>query len=161
MRGLARDQRLGMAGAIEQQIGLEVFRHVLGDCVDPVDHGVNDTVGKPGHRHRQGIDELFLRLPLGDDGASDLLARYDQLAAGRRADRLVIQRDGESDRCLGDGDARVKALPPRRAGGAPHRLLRIERGFSRRFFEQFTHALFGFGLSAISRAQEYDKKRRK
>jgi len=31
MRGLPRYQRLGMAGAIEQQIGTEIFRDIVGD----------------------------------------------------------------------------------------------------------------------------------
>ncbi len=146
-----------MAGAIEQQIGLEIFRHVFRDGVDPVDHGVDHAVGKPRHRHGQGIDELLLRRPLGSDGVGDLPARHDHLAAGRRADRLVIQRNAKSPRRFGDAGARVKALPPRRARRAPNQFLRIERRGSGRFFEQFTHALFGFGWSAISRAPEYDK----
>ena len=37
MRGFARHQRLGMAGAIEQQIGAEIFGDVVGDGIDAVD----------------------------------------------------------------------------------------------------------------------------
>ncbi len=51
-----RDQRVGMPGAIEQQIGLKIFREILFDGFDPVDHGIDDAVGKSRHRHGQGID---------------------------------------------------------------------------------------------------------
>ena len=84
MRGLPRHQRLRMAGAIEQQIGLEIFRHVLGHGLDPVDHRIDDAVGKPRHRHGQGIDELLLRLPFRRDRVGDLPDRHHHLR-GRKA----------------------------------------------------------------------------
>ena len=44
-------------------------------------------------------------------------------------------------RPFSNGGIGVEPLALRRARGAPHRLLRIERGFSGNFVEQFTHAV--------------------
>ncbi len=135
-----------MAGAIEQQIGAEILCDVVGDGLDPVDHGIDDAVGEPRHRHRQGIDEFRLGLPFRRDDIGNLPGRRRQRAAGRRADRLVVQRDRKPARPLDDTGLGVKPLAARSARRAPHRLLRIEPGLPGHFIEQFAHAVFGLCL---------------
>jgi hypothetical protein len=83
MRGFPRDQRLGMAGAIEQQVGSEIFRHVVGNGFDAVDHRIDDAVRKPRQRHRHGIDDLLLRIPFCNDRVGD--SRLGATIAGRKA----------------------------------------------------------------------------
>jgi len=138
------NQRLRMTGAIEQKIGPKIFRNVLCDCFDPVDHGIDDAVREPGHRHRHGIDDLFLRLPFCSNGVGDLPGRCDQSTRRGRADRLVIEGNGKATGRFDDAGMGVEALPTRPPRRAPHRLLRIKRRFSRHFIEQFTHYVFGF-----------------
>jgi hypothetical protein len=62
-------------------------------------------------------------------------AFHHDLAAGRRADRPAVERDGKTAIGLVDGSTGVEPLALRRAGRAPHGLLRIERGFPRHFIE--------------------------
>ncbi len=125
MRGLPRHQRLGMAGAIEQQIGAEKFagivRHRIGAVAD-----FGDAVGKARQRHGQGIDGLALRLPFRRDGLGDPAVGRDDMTPGRRADRLAVERDGKAALGLGKARGLVKALALRGPRAAPDRLFRIE-----------------------------------
>ena len=89
MRGFARDQRLGMAGAIEQQIRAEVFCDILGHRIDAV-ADLGDAIGKARQRHGQGIDGLALRIPFRRNGLCDPARRRHDVAAGGRADRLAV-----------------------------------------------------------------------
>ena len=149
MRGLPRHQRLGMAGAIEQQIGLEIFRDIVGDGIDPVDHGIDDAVGKPRQRHGQGIDDLLLRIPFRAMASAISLAGATTWRPEGVRIGLPSSVTAKPSVRLGDAGVRVKALALRHARGAPHRLLRIERRLSGDFVEQFTHAVFGFRLSVL------------
>ena len=81
VRGFPFDQRLGVAGAVEQEIGLEIFRHVVGDSLDPVDDGVDDAVGKTRQRHGQGIDDFLLRFPSAAIASAMPRDRHGHLAA--------------------------------------------------------------------------------
>ena len=134
MRGFARDQRLGMAGAIEQQIRAEIFCDILGHGIDAV-ADLGDAVGKARQRHGQGIDGLALRIPFGGDRFRDGADRRHDMAAGGRADRLAVQRDGKPAIGRGRAGLLVEALALGRARGASHRLLRIERRMSGDFIE--------------------------
>ena len=162
IRGFPGNQRLRMAGAIEQEIGAEIFRDVVGDGFDPVDHGIGDAVCKSGQRHRQRIDDLLLRIPFCNDAIGYLPIRRNQRTAGRRADRLVVERDGKAIRRLGHAGMGVKAPAARRARRTPHRLLRIVRGFSGQIIERFAHPGFSASIHQCSlMGQEYDKAARK
>ena len=134
MRGFARDQRLGMAGAVEQQIGAEIFGDVLGHGIDAIGD-LGDAVGKARQRHGQGIDGLALRIPFRGDRFRDGIGRRDDLTAGGRADRLAVQRDGKAATRRGDAGFLVEPLALRHARRASHRLLRIERRMSGDFIE--------------------------
>ena len=57
------------------------------------------------------------------------------MAAGRRADRLAVERDGKTAIRLGDAGAGIKSLALWHAGRAPHRLFRIERRLAGDFVE--------------------------
>ena len=124
-----------MAGAIEQQIGAEIFRDVVGDGIDPIDHRLADAVGKARQRHGQGIDGLDLRIPFRGDRFRDHTVRGNDLAAGRRADRLAVERDGKTAVRLGGAGRGIESLALWHAGRAPHRLFRIERRLSGDFVE--------------------------
>ena len=140
MRGFARDQRLGMAGAIEQQIRAEIFCDIVGHGIDAVGD-LGDAVGKARQRHGQGIDGLALRIPFGGDRFRDGADRRDDLAAGRRADRLAVQRDGKPairrarcrppcrTACAGACAWRVAPPPPDRAENVRrlHRIVHASR----------------------------------
>ena len=134
MRGLLRHQRLGMAGAIEQQIGAEIFRDIVGDGLDAI-VDLGDAVGKARQRHRQGIDGLALRIPFRRDGLGNFAGGRNDVASGRRADRLAVERDGKTTLRLGDTGRGIKSLALGNARRAPHRLLRIERRLSGDFIE--------------------------
>ncbi len=134
MRGLLGHQPLRMAGAVEQQVRAEIFRGVLGHGINVVtDFG--DAVGKARQRHGQGIDGLGLRLPFRRDRLGDPAAgRYD-MAPGRRADRLAVERDGKAAVGFGRACGLVKAPALWGTRGAPDRLLRIERRLAGDFIE--------------------------
>ena len=134
MRGLARDQRLGMAGAIEQQIGAEIFCDIVGHGVDAVGD-LGDAVGKARQRHGQGGDGLALRIPFGGDRFRDGAGRRHDVAAGWRADRLAVERDGKAAVGWRDAGLLVEPLALGHARGAAHRFLRIERRMSGDFIE--------------------------
>ena len=59
----------------------------------------------------------------------------DHMAAGRRADRLAVERDGKTAIGFRDAGFLVEPLAPRGARGTAHRLLRIERRMSGDFVE--------------------------
>ena len=134
MRGLPRYQRLGMAGAIEQQIGTEIFRDIVGDGFDAIGN-LGDAVGKTRQWHRQGIDGFNLCIPFRGDRLGNFTAGRNDLAPRRRADRLTVKRDGKPALRLGDAGAGIKPLALGSARRAPHRLLRIERRMSGDFIE--------------------------
>ena len=110
MRGLPRDQRLGMAGAIEQQIGAEIFRDIVGDGFDAIDDAsttllanrvngmVRGSMVSTCAFHSAAIASAISRL-----GATTWRPR-------RRADRLAVKRDGKAALRLGDAGAGIKAL---------------------------------------------------
>lgn len=129
MRGFLGDQRLGMAGAIEQQIGAEIFCNIVRNRVDPIGYRLDDAVGKARQRHGQGIDHLALRIPFGCDRLRNLARGRHHLAAGRRADRLAIERDRKAAISLGHAGRGINALALRPTRRAAHSLLRIERDF--------------------------------
>ena len=134
MRSLPRDQRLGMAGTIEQQIGAEIFCDIVGHGLDAFAY-LGDAVGKARQRHGQGIDGLALRVPFRRDGFRDPARRGDHMAAGRRADRPAVERDSKTAIGFRDAGFLVEPLAPRGARGTAHRLLRIERRMSGDFVE--------------------------
>ena len=71
----------------------------------------------------------LLRRPFRSHRIGERLATgIDHLAAGRRADRLAVKRDGKAALGLGHARLLVEALAQRHARGAPDRFLRIERG---------------------------------
>ena len=76
-----------------------------------------------------------MRIPFRRDRLGDLADRRDDMAAGWRADRLAVERDGKAAIRLGDAGAGVEPLALRHARRAPHRLLRIERRLSGNFIE--------------------------
>ena len=115
-----------MAGAVEQQIGAEIFFDVVSHRINTLGD-LTDRVGKARQRHGQGIDGFPLRVPFGGDRFGNAAGRRDDLAAGRRADRLAVERDREAAVGLGNAGLLIEPLALRRAGGAAHRLLRIER----------------------------------
>ena len=61
--------------------------------------------------------------------------RRHDLAAGGRADRLAVERDGKPAIGRGGAGLLVEPLALGRARGASHRLLRIERRMSGDFIE--------------------------
>ncbi len=137
------------ARAIEQEIGPEIFRDIVDNGFDPVDHGIDDAVCQSGQRHRQRIDGLLLPIPFCNDAIGNLPVRRSQGTAGRRSDRLVVERDDKAIRGFDHAGTGVKALAARRARRTPHRLLRIERRFSGHFIEQFAHLSFSAAYPTV------------
>ena len=84
MRGFPGDQRFGMAGAIEQQIGAEIFCDVVGDRIDAIDDPSPTLLAKRVSGMVRGSDGLALRIPFRRDGVRDP-ARRAQRHGGRRA----------------------------------------------------------------------------
>jgi hypothetical protein len=142
MRGLARHQALGMAGAVEQEIRLEIFCKIVGNELDAIDHAFDHAVGEPRQRHGHGIEHLLLEGPFRGDSFGKRFCGDHHLAAGRRADRLAVERDGKAALGVRDPRLRIEALALGCAGGGPHRLLRILRGLPRDVVKQFPHPGF-------------------
>ena len=69
-----------MAGAVEQQIGTEIFDDVLGHRIDPIDDGLDDAVGKARQRHGQGIEKFLLGVPFRGDRLGNFPVRGHQRA---------------------------------------------------------------------------------
>ena len=132
---LARDQRFRMRGAVKQQIRAEIFCEILGDGVDPVDHRLADGVGESGQRHRQGIDDLALRIPFRDDAVGDIAGRRHQRPPGGRPHLLAVELNSKAVSRLGDVSLLVETLALWPARGAPDRFLRIERRLPGHFVE--------------------------
>ena len=88
------------------------------------------------------------------DGVGDCLRRRHQCAAGRGANRSVIEGYGESIRRFDHAGMDVKALSAWPARAAPDRFLRIELRFTGHLVEQFTHSFFGFCLAVVCYVQD-------
>ena len=136
---LARHQFLRMAGAVEQQIGAEVFGDVVTHRGDVVADRVDDAVGEPRQWHRRRIDGVLLRFPFRNDRFCDAALGRGQRLARRRAHSLVVERNGKAVRCLAETGARVEALALRPARRLAHRLFRIQPALPVDFVKQFTH----------------------
>ena len=127
MRGFPRDQRLGMAGAIEQQIGAEIFRDVVGDGIDAIDHASTTLLAKRVSGMVRGLMVSLCAFHSAAIASAISAGRRDDLAAGRRADRLAVQRDGKPaigsrdagtacrSACAGERASRAAPPPPDRA----------------------------------------------
>ena len=139
MLGLVRHQPLGMAGAIEQQVGGEIFGDVVLHRFRLIDDALHDAVGKTRQRHGQRLDELTLRAPFRRDHLGQCARRHNDRAAGRRLDRLTVERDGVTAVGLADAGVSIKPLALNRAGRAPRRFHRVGFGLARDVVEQFAH----------------------
>src|SRR5215475_8514059 len=110
MFGLARDQRLWMTSAIEQEIGGEISRDVISHRLRSIHDGIDNAVGKSGHRHAQGIDRLLLCRPFASNHIRDLVRRDGDNASRGCSDWLAVKPDGKSAVCLDDVNNGIKAL---------------------------------------------------
>ncbi len=146
-----------MAGAIEQEIGVEIFRDVVAYQRHAIDHGLDDAVGEARQRHGQGIDGVRLRAPFLCDGLGDCANRHGDGAARGGLDRLAVQRDVKSACRLGDAGLLVEALAFGYARLAPHRLLRIERRLAGHLVKQVTHAKLLLSVASNERSN-YDMR---
>ncbi len=117
----------GWLGPVEQEIRAEIFRGVVADGLSPADDAFDDAVGKPRHRHRQGIEGFRLRVPFRRDALRNPALRSRERLAGGRAHRLAVKRHREAIRRFRDLGLLIKPLALRRARATPDRLLRIER----------------------------------
>ena len=140
MRSFARNQRFGMACAVEQEIRSKVPSNVLDHGIDVTSDAIDYAVGEPRHRHRHGVDDVLLCRPFSGDGCGNLRgsARHQQVAR-RRAHLLVIEQDGKAFRRFPHARMSVEALALSSSRGPAHRFFRIERRRAKTVFEQFTH----------------------
>ena len=93
---LPRDQTRRRVGAIEQQIGAEIFRDLLRHRRRRIGDRVDDRVGEPRQRHRGRIDHVALRVPFRRDRFGERARRRGQRAARRRSHRLAVEQDREA-----------------------------------------------------------------
>ena len=126
MPRLALAQPLRRSGAIEQQIGREIFLDFGRDRAGRIGHAVDDRIGQPRQRHLRRIDHLPLRLPFRGNRLRKRQRRRGEQPARRRAHRLVVERSPHSRRRPPAAVAmRIETPPQRRPRAAARRRHRI------------------------------------
>ena len=119
-------QRLGMAGAIEQQIGTEIFGGVLGHGIDPVDYGLADAFAKRVSGIARGSIDSFwashsAAIPSAISRFGPTRGRPDGVRTGLPSSMMAKPSDTSAKPLA------YKSAYGRYARGAPDRFLRIER----------------------------------
>ncbi len=128
MLRLRRDQTLGFARAIEQQIAagiaLDLGRDRFRAARDPVDRRMRE----PGQRHGRRVDVRALPRPFGRHSFSERAARQCERIFRRRPRRLAVEQDRERAIALAGARLFIEALDQRRPRAAPRRFHGIARG---------------------------------
>ena len=93
---LACDQTGRRRGAIEQQVGAQVFFNLGRDRLRRGRNAVDDRVGEPGERHHRRVDPVLLRVPFDGQSLGQHPRRRGQVPPRGRPHRPAVEQHRQS-----------------------------------------------------------------